>query len=62
MNSPLREFLKTPDLCPHCYTGTDDDHDGDCSVCARLPEKAVSQMRMVALMTIVAAEELVYGK
>ena len=52
MTNPLTEFLETPNLCPRCYIGTDDDHDGDCAVCAGLPENDVARMRIVSLMAL----------
>lgn len=52
MENPLIDFLNSPDLCPRCYTGVDNDHDGDCGTCAGLPEKAVAQMRIVVLLAV----------
>lgn len=58
MTNPLTEFLETPNLCPRCYIGTDDDHDGDCATCAGLPEKAVAQMRLTVLIAVAEAIRL----
>lgn len=46
MNS---EWLACKDLCQRCLSGIDDDHDGDCGVCARLSNEEAAWMKKTRL-------------
>lgn len=35
-------------LCPRCMTGIDDDGDGNCSTCAKLPDEEAERLKEFA--------------
>lgn len=50
-------WLNRKDLCPRCLSGIDDDHDGNCAVCARMDDKEALFMRTTRLrMELVGLE------
>lgn len=44
--------------CPRCFTGVDDDHDGDCHVCAKATTTEAQQLRIEAIFLKISAARL----
>lgn len=41
----MSDWLKRKDLCQRCFSGIDDDGDGNCSTCARMGDKQAAWMK-----------------
>lgn len=41
----MSDWLKREDLCKRCYSGIDDDHDGNCHACAKLSDEQAAWMK-----------------
>jgi hypothetical protein len=52
MPNPVTTLLETPDGCARCFTGIDDDHDGNCGRCARLVDRDVAKLRIDKLALV----------
>jgi hypothetical protein len=41
----MSNWLNTKDLCNRCFSGIDDDHDGDCPTCAEMDDHKAAWMK-----------------
>lgn len=41
----MSDWLKRKDLCEQCYSGIDDDHDGNCPTCAKMDDEKAAWMK-----------------
>lgn len=45
----MSDWLKRRDVCQRCLSGIDDDHDGNCPVCARMDNETAAWMAKTQL-------------
>ncbi len=45
----MSDWLKHKDVCQRCLSGIDDDHDGNCYVCARMGDEQAAWMKKTRL-------------
>ena len=51
-------WLNRKDVCQRCLSGVDDDHDGNCAVCARMDDETALKMKATRLRMEVAGLEI----
>lgn len=45
----MSDWLNRKDLCQRCFSGIDNDRDGDCATCARLSDEDAAWMKKTRL-------------
>lgn len=59
----MSEWLNRKDVCQRCFSGIDDDGDGNCPMCAELEDKEAAWVKSTRLgIEIDGAKERVYAK
>jgi hypothetical protein len=53
----MSDWLKREDLCQRCFSGIDDDHDGNCPACAKLNDEDAAWMKRTRLRLELAGQE-----
>lgn len=62
----MSEWMKRKDVCQRCFSGIDDDGDGNCSTCAHMGDKQAAWMKetrvkLEEIETRAMAESLIRG-
>lgn len=59
----MSDWLNRKDVCQRCFSGIDDDGDGNCSTCARMDDERAAWMKKTRLsMEIQSAQEKLDAK
>jgi hypothetical protein len=45
----MSDWLKRKDLCKRCFSGIDDDHDGNCATCAKMDDDTAAWAKKTRL-------------
>ena len=53
----MSDWLKRENLCQRCFSGIDDDHDGNCPTCAGMDDENAAWMKRTRLRLELAGQE-----
>lgn len=54
----MSDWLKRKDLCSRCFSGIDDDHDGNCPTCASINDDKALWMKKTRLKMEINWEDM----
>jgi hypothetical protein len=59
----ISDWINRKDVCQRCFSGIDDDHDGNCPTCANMDDDKAAWMKQMRLkLEIAGAQEKLDAK